>query len=60
MAYLMRNNCPCPICSGAVKMINITFICCDCKAEFEIKDEGMTDGEYVCEKSKEGKGEVAV
>ena len=55
----MRNNCPCPICSGAVKMINITFICCDCKAEFEIKDEGMTDGEYVCEKSKDGKEVMA-
>lgn len=50
MSYLMRNNCNCPICSGAVKQWDSLFICADCKSRFEIKDDGLTDGEYVCER----------
>lgn len=50
MTYLMRNNCNCPMCAGAVKQFDLMFYCQDCKTRYLVKEEGLTDGEYVCEK----------
>ena len=48
--FLMRNNCNCPLCGGAIKQFDLIFICTDCKSRFEVKDEGLADEDYVCER----------
>jgi len=38
------------MCAGAVKQFDLMFYCQDCKTRYLVKEEGLTDGEYVCEK----------